>query len=190
MILSSFMVFLANNPVHSVLFLILTFCSCGAVLLMFHTEFFGLIFIIIYVGAIAILFLFVVMMLNVKFQKNSFLADNGTISVLIISTICFSVVSYLYNAVNQTFLHDNVSELTSTNQFSVKFNEIDQLINIEVLGQVLYNYYIIPFLLSGLILLVALLGAVVLTLKFSEIRKTQFVFRQLSRKDNFLTFFK
>jgi NADH:ubiquinone oxidoreductase subunit 6 (subunit J) len=70
LLLSSIFVFISKNPVHSVLFLILTFCNAAGILFLFNAEFLGLVFIIIYVGAIAVLFLFVVMMLNVKIYSS------------------------------------------------------------------------------------------------------------------------
>lgn len=182
LILSSFFVFLSDNPVHSVLFLILTFCNASSILILFNAEFLGLLFIIIYVGAIAVLFLFVVMMLNVKiysFQNLSILPFLFIGSLIIISQF------FLY--LKEIFFNFSV---TTGNQLFSYEHFIDNLTNIDVFGQALYNYYLICFLLAGLILLVAMIGAIILTLNFKSKRKNELVFRQLSRSDNFISFFK
>lgn len=160
---SSFLIFLSNNPVHSVLFLIFTIINSSIILFLFNAEFLGLIFIIIYVGAIAILFLFVVMMLNVKIVKLNFLSFIPLITVL--SFIGFFNILTLLDGL---FTEYNFLDITSYNIL------IDNLSNIDVIGQSLYNYYISVFLIAGFILLIAMIGAICLTLKFSSIRKSQF----------------
>lgn len=187
LILSGLMVAFSANPVESVLFLILTFFNAGAILVMFNAEFLGLIFIIVYVGAIAVLFLFVVMMLNVKIHENIFaklFSKNFRNSILALFFIYLvSVILFVY--LNSIFHSQNVN--TELNNSALLF---DTLNNIDVLGQVLYNYYLICFLVAGLILLVALIGAIVLTLRFNRVHKSQITSRQLARTDNFLSFFK
>ena len=184
--LSGLMVAFSANPVESVLFLILTFFNAGAILIMFNAEFLGLIFIIVYVGAIAVLFLFVIMMLNVKIHENIFsklFSKNfrNTIIALffvyLVSVVLFVYLKSIFHSQNLPLDMNNAALL------------IDSLNNIDVLGQVLYNYYLVSFLLAGLILLVALIGAIVLTLRFNNAHKSQIVSRQLSRRDNFLSFF-
>jgi len=179
LIISSVLVFISKNPVHSVLFLILTFCNASGILFLFNAEFLGLVFLIIYVGAIAVLFLFVVMMLNVKVYKTS--------------DIFFSLFFGGFILIVQTFL---ILEKTFSNSIfwvgNLPYtfeNYLDALNSIDVVGQGLYNYYLICFLLAGLVLLVAMIGAIALTLNFSSERKNEFVPRQLARSDNFLAFF-
>jgi len=170
------------NPVESVLFLILCFCNAAASLFLFNAEFLGLIFIIIYVGAIAVLFLFVIMMLNLKSQKEE---DN------LLQMLFVIFVSFL--AVLSTFLIGNIFK---TNSFSGLISQIDlnfltdNLNNIDIFGQILFNYYMSCFLLAGFILLIALVGSIVLTLRFSNTDDGQIVNKQLSRTENFLSFFK
>lgn len=187
LILSGLMVAFSANPVESVLFLILTFFNAGAILVMFNAEFLGLIFIIVYVGAIAVLFLFVVMMLNVKIHENIFVklfSKNIRNSILALFFIYLvSVILFIY--LNSIFHSQNVN--TEFNNSALLF---DALHNIDILGQVLYNYYLICFLVAGLILLVALIGAIVLTLRFNRVHKSQITSKQLARTDNFLSFFK
>ena len=182
LLLSSLFVLISQNHVHSVLFLILAFCNASGILFLFNAEFLGLVFIIIYVGAIAILFLFVVMMLNVKVysSSNSFYLPFLSLGGLILMLQTFLVLEKVFS--NSTFWTTNLP---------YNFNNyLDNLTSIDVLGQSLYNYYLVCFLLAGLILLVAMVGAIVLTLNFSSQRRNELVARQLSRSDNFLAFFK
>ena len=185
--LSGLMVAFSTNPVESVLFLILTFCIAGATLIMFNAEFLGLIFIIVYVGAIAVLFLFVIMMLNVKIHENIFYKlFNKNFSGAIIALFVLYLISLVLFVYLKSIFYSTGSLVEG--DVSVGFL-IDNLNNIDVLGQILYNYYIICFLLAGLILLVALVGAIILTLRFNNVQKSQLTHRQLSRTDNFLSFF-
>lgn len=182
LLLSSIFVLISKNPVHSVLFLILCFCNSAIILFVLNTEFLGLIFIIVYVGAIAILFLFVVMMLNVKVLSSE--NFNLFIPLLYSGAGILMFKGFVY--LDEIFPSKDV--LVSS--LDVTFTHyVDSLNNIDVLGQSLYNYYLSCFLLAGLILLVAMIGAIILTLNFSSQRKNEMPLRQLSRSDNFLTFF-
>ena len=183
---SGLLVSSAVNPVESVLFLILTFCNAAAILFIFNTEFLGLIFVIIYVGAVAVLFLFVIMMLNVKIQDQQSLSLNifkGSYVIRFFSVyLIFILIFLVFKSI--------FSDYRTIGDISTSILNFDSLNNIDVLGQFLYNYFLVSFLLAGLILLIALVGAIVLTLKFSSLQKGQLVYRQLSRTDNFLSFFK
>lgn len=175
------------NPVESVLFLILAFCISGAILFIFNAEFLGLIYIVVYVGAVAVLFLFIIMMLNVKVRENLiekiiYGKHNMFLFILFFSYPIFMLV---FLTLQSVFAGNSIANVT--------FNElflIDSLYNIDVFGQVLYNNYIVYFLFAGIVLLVALVGSIVLTLRFNKINKSQIVSRQLSRTDKFLSFFK
>jgi len=163
------------------------FFNAGAILVSFNAEFLGLIFIIVYVGAIAVLFLFVIMMLNVKIHENIFQR------LFVENKSRFVFLSFLFY-LSATILYIFIKSIVGTKEYFVNFGSnifgfVDSLNNIDVLGQVLYNYYLVSFLLSGLILLVALIGAIVLTLRFNNVHKSQLVSRQLARRDNFLSFF-
>lgn len=170
---SSCLVILAKNPVHSVLFLIVTFITSSLILLIFNVEFLGFLFLIIYVGAIAILFLFVVMMLSVKMQINLNLLQS-----LFALVFCFLAFNYLFFFF-QKFFFDNSKDVFG----SFLFNDWggDYSNNLMTFGQVLYNYYLIVFLIAGIILLVAVIGAVVLTLEHKYPKKAAVSLRQLSR---------
>lgn len=190
MVICSLLVVFSANPVESVLFLILTFFNAGTILFFFNLEFFGLIFIIIYVGAIAVLFLFVIMMLNIKLHSSIFGAFTFKNSLMY--AISFFLVYilllnlYLYFSISMPTLF----VMTPTDTQNVLLNSrLDNLTNIEVFGQVFYNYYLVYLPLAGFILLIALVGVIVLTLQFNKIKKVQIDSKQLSRTDNFVTFF-
>lgn len=175
-VLSGLLVILLQNPVHSILFLILAFSSSAIILFLFSVDFLGIIFILIYVGAIAVLFLFVVMMLNVKITK---LSDSYILPVLLL-IIFLLLTQFLLFFENIFYFH---------NQFMFNNNYFfDDLSNIDVLGQGLYNNFLICFLLAGVVLLVAIIGSISLTLKFQSYRKIAPVNRQLARSENFLSF--
>jgi len=176
LILSSIMVVAVSNPVNSVLFLILAFCMAAAISVMFGVEFLGLLFIIIYVGALAVLFLFVVMMLNVK--------TYSTKLTLVMPLVLFIILLIG----SQVFVYGSL--LFSSSYVPVVAAVVDPLGNLILFSQVLYNFFLGGFLIAGMILLLAMVGAIVLTLSFKSQRQTELAFRQLSRSNHFITFFK
>jgi NADH-quinone oxidoreductase subunit J len=169
---SSIFLLISNNSVHSVLYLILCFFHAAIILFIFNVEFLGLAFIIIYVGAIAVLFLFVVMMLNVK-EDNV----NVTLQEFLIP---FSFFVIFYLIVKNTFLNWDYS-------YFYFYSFFDNLTNINLLGQLLYNYCLIDILIAGFVLLVAIIGPVILTLTFAN-KKNIVAYRQLTRSENVITF--
>ena len=175
-IISAIMVTVSKNTVHSVFFLILDFISISCLFIMIGAEFLGMIMLIVYVGAVAVLFLFVVMMLNVAQQQNQWFnskENSGHIPIgLIISTIIFFE---LIIVVGGWKYKPELSE-PNTTQLS---NEIS---NTHSLGQVLYTDYIHVFQISGMILLVAMIGAIVLTFRQRAGVKTQSYIKQISRE--------
>lgn len=182
-----FLVCTAVNPIEGVLFLILAFFNAAAILFLFHAEFLGLVFIIVYVGAIAILFLFVIMMLNIKINNNRSIFALINANYLVIPAALFSFL------LGPCFIFSNVfnwEDLFILQQTTNPFLLIDSLNNIDIMGQALFNYYLVAFLLAGIILLIALVGAIVLTLRFNHSETGQLVNRQLARTDNTLSFFK
>ena len=178
---------LSINPISSIVFLILTFCNAAAILFFFNIEFLGVTFVIIYVGAVAVLFLFVVMMINVKLEESL-----SKINISFFLKFLYSVV--ICSLVGILLLFSILSIFSSQDLFLIKYANLqilfDTLYNIDVLGQSLYNYFLSCFLVAGLILFIALLGSIVLTLKYNSKLKTQIYSRQLSRSDKFLSFFK
>ena len=175
-VVSAIMVTVSKNTVHSVFFLILDFISISCLFIMIGAEFFGMIMLIVYVGAVAVLFLFVVMMLNVAQQKNQWFASEASsrhIPVgLIISVIIFFELIIVIGG--WKYKPDLFDINNSLNNFSIS--------NTHSLGQVLYTDYIHVFQLSGMILLVAMIGAIVLTFRKRSGVKTQSYLKQISRE--------
>ncbi|MDA9853689.1 NADH-quinone oxidoreductase subunit J [Candidatus Pelagibacter sp.] len=175
-VISAIMVTVSKNTVHSVFFLILDFISISCLFIMIGAEFLGMIMLIVYVGAVAVLFLFVVMMLNVAQQKNQWFASeasSGHIPVgLIISVIIFFELIIVIGG--WKYKPDLFDINNSANNFSIS--------NTHSLGQVLYTDYIHVFQLSGMILLVAMIGAIVLTFRKRSGVKTQSYLKQISRE--------
>ena len=175
-IVSAIMVTVSKNTVHSVFFLILDFISISCLFIMIGAEFLGMIMLIIYVGAVAVLFLFVVMMLNVAQQKNQWFSARVSakhIPVgLIISTIIFFELIIVIGG--WKYKPDLVS--------SMSLNIDSSISNTHAIGYVLYTDYIHIFQLSGMILLVAMIGAIVLTFRQRSGVKRQSYFSQISRE--------
>ena len=176
-VISAIMVTVSKNTVHSVFFLILDFISISCLFIMIGAEFLGMIMLIVYVGAVAVLFLFVVMMLNVAQQKNQWFNSESTSSShipvgLIISTIIFFELIIVVGGWKYK------PELSNLNTTQIS-NEIS---NTHSLGQVLYTDYIHIFQISGMILLIAMIGAIVLTFRRREGLKTQSYLKQISRE--------
>ena len=175
-IVSAIMVTASKNTVHSVFFLILDFISISCLFIMIGAEFLGMIMLIVYVGAVAVLFLFVVMMLNVAQQKNQWFASeesSGHIPVgLIISTIIFfELIIVIGGWKYKPDLFDLDNSISNSN-----------LSNTHSIGQILYTDYIYIFQISGMILLVAMVGAIVLTYRKREGVKIQSYLKQISRE--------
>ena len=175
-VVSAIMVTASKNTVHSVFFLILDFISISCLFIMIGAEFLGMMMLIVYVGAVAVLFLFVVMMLNVAQQKNQWFASEDSskhIPVgLIISTLIFVE---LIIVVGGWKYKPDLFDINNTIE-TVKVS------NTHSLGQVLYTDYIHVFQISGMILLVAMIGAIVLTFRKRAGVKTQSYIKQISRE--------
>ena len=175
-VVSAIMVTVSKNTVHSVFFLILDFISISCLFIMFGAEFLGMIMLIVYVGAVAVLFLFVVMMLNVAQQKNQWFAsqeNSGHIPIgLIISTVIFFELIIVIGGWKYK------PDLLEISNISVS----QDVSNTHSLGAVLYTDYIHIFQLSGMILLVAMVGAIVLTFRQRSGVKKQSYFKQISRE--------
>ena len=175
-IVSAVMVTASKNTVHSVFFLILDFISISCLFIMIGAEFLGMIMLIVYVGAVAVLFLFVVMMLNVAQQKNQWFASQSSsrhIPIgLIISTLIFFELIIVIGG--WKYKPDIFNINNSIETFKVS--------NTHSLGQILYTDYIHVFQISGMILLIAMIGAIVLTYRKRVGVKTQSYLKQISRE--------
>ena len=175
-VVSAVMVTVSKNTVHSVFFLILDFISISCLFIMIGAEFLGMIMLIVYVGAVAVLFLFVVMMLNVAQQKNQWFiskenSNHIPIGILISVIIFFELIIVIGGWKYKPDLFDQ-SNLSIVNDVS----------NTHSLGMVLYTDYIHIFQISGMILLIAMIGAIVLTFRQREGVKKQSYLKQISRE--------
>jgi NADH-quinone oxidoreductase subunit J len=175
-IISAIMVTVSKNTVHSVFFLILDFISISCLFIMIGAEFLGMIMLIVYVGAVAVLFLFVVMMLNVAQQKNQWFASSNTSKHIPIGVIISTIIFFELIIVTGGWKYkpDLLTSMSLT---------VDQNIsNTHSIGYVLYTDYILIFQLSGMLLLVSMIGAIVLTYRKREGVKKQSYFKQISRE--------
>lgn len=205
---SAIFVIYSTNTIYSAFFLILVFTNSTGLLLISEVEFLSIMLIIIYVGAITVLFLFVIMMLdvNVLIDKNKINNNFGYLPIIFLISFIFFLETFVmfskvfttyYHLLNNSFFYQKVSTLffcrtSMANTFEIFvdvkpflknfINQLDNITNIETIGQILYSYYSFFFLAAGIILLIALIGAVTLTKK--EKKKQNFkqnIYKQLSR---------
>ncbi|MEP0942203.1 MAG: NADH-quinone oxidoreductase subunit J [Rhizobiaceae bacterium] len=173
---SAFMVIAARNPVHSVLFLILAFFNASGLFMLMGAEFLALILIVVYVGAVAVLFLFVVMMLDVDFAELregflQYLPIGGIIAAILAIELVLVLGSYSIDADSARVAVQPIPDMAETS-------------NIKALGDLLYTRYIFFFQLAGMVLLVAMIGAIVLTLSHRPDVKRQNIADQVARDPN------
>ncbi|HEY5607186.1 MAG TPA: NADH-quinone oxidoreductase subunit J [Alphaproteobacteria bacterium] len=167
------MVISARNPVHSVLFLILAFFNAAGLFVLMGAEFLAMVLVIVYVGAVAVLFLFVVMMLDINFAELrqgflQYLPVGGLIGLVLFVELVLLFGSWVFGAGAGTFIASPAPPPS-------------QVTNTHALGRILYTDYIYLFQAAGIVLLVAMIGAIVLTLRRREGVRRQSVARQLSR---------
>jgi NADH-quinone oxidoreductase subunit J len=172
-IASAVMVIAAKNPVHSVLFLILTFVNASGLFVLLGAEFLAMILIVVYVGAVAVLFLFVVMMLDVDFVELregflKYLPVGAVVGVIFLAELLLVVGGWTIGSSPLGAITAPIPSLAGVS-------------NTEALGHVLYTRYIYYFQAAGLVLLVAMIGAIVLTLRHKEKAKRQNVADQVAR---------
>ena len=171
-IVATIMVTISKNTVHSVFFLILDFITVACLFIMIGAEFLGMIMLIVYVGAVAVLFLFVVMMLNVslpeiKKESSKYWSIGSFITIVVLLELLMIIGGWQYK--------DNLI-LSS----SIVLNQ--NISNTNLLGNILYTDYIYLFQIAGMILLVSMIGAIVLTYRKREGIKRQSYFTQISRE--------
>jgi NADH-quinone oxidoreductase subunit J len=171
-VVSAFMVIASRNPVHSVLFLILVFINAAGLFMLAGAEFLALILIVVYVGAVAVLFLFVVMMLDIDFAS----MRQGLLQYAPIGVVIGIILLLELLLVAGSFA---VSPHIGTGNVVPMPDGID---NTRALGQVIYTRYVFLFQAAGGVLLVAMIGAIVLTLRHKPNVKRQDAFKQISRK--------
>ena len=171
---SAFMVIAAKNPVHSVLFLILAFVNAAGLFVLLGAEFLAMILVIVYVGAVAVLFLFVVMMLDIDFAE----LRSGFMRYLPIGALIgFILLAELLLVFGSWVIAPGIASL----QAAPLPANVQALTNTRALGDVLYTRYIFAFQAAGMILLVAMIGAIVLTLRQRVGVRRQRIGAQLAR---------
>jgi len=168
---SAFMVIAVKNPVHAVLFLILAFFNAAGLFVELGAEFLAMILVVVYVGAVLVLFLFVVMMLDVDFAELragflKYLPIGATIGILLLVELILILAAWV-----------TAPEITA----QAPTPPISQISNTAALGQILYTKYVYLFEAAGMILLVAMIGAIVLTLQHKRDIKRQSIARQVER---------
>ena len=166
---AAFMVVASKNPVHSVLYLILTFFSAAGLFILMGAEFLALLIIMVYVGAVAVLFLFVVMMLDVDFVELkqgflSYLPVGALVAIILLLEMLMVGAAYFAGETKTVVVRDN------------------GVSNLEAFGQVLYTDYAGVFEAAGFVLLVAMIGAIVLTFRRKDSLRRQDITKQVSRE--------
>lgn len=165
---AAFMVVAARNPVHSVMYLILTFFSAAGLFILMGAEFLALLLVMVYVGAVAVLFLFVVMMLDVDFVE----LKQGFLSYLPMGALVAFILLLEMILVGAAYISGQ-TQTTAVQTYETS--------NIERFGEVLYTQYAGMFEAAGIVLLVAMIGAIVLTLREREGVRKQVVMDQMAR---------
>ena len=173
MIAAGCMVIAARNPVHSVLFLILAFFNSAGLFILLGAEFVAMILVIVYVGAVAVLFLFVVMMLDIDFSE---LREGMLQYVPIGVTIGAILLLELFLVLGAWVFSPETAELAAA-----KTPPPSELSNTEAIGQLLYTKYVYLFQAAGVVLLIAMIGAIVLTLRHKPGVKRQVIADQVAR---------
>jgi len=173
-IASAIMVIAARNPVHSVLFLILAFVNAAGLFVLMGAEFLAMILIVVYVGAVAVLFLFVVMMLDVDFAELrhgmlNYLPIGATVGVILLIELIFGVIGWV--------IAPGMSKA-----IAAPIPAASEVSNTQALGLVLYTRYVYFFEAAGVILLVAMIGAIVMTLSHKPDVKRQSIGQQSARR--------
>lgn len=175
-IVTGLCVITVRNPVHSVLFLVLVFVNISGLLILLQTDFLAMLFLLVYIGAIAVLFLFIVMMLNIKITPNN---DNFFRYIPIGSFFAIIFFVEIYLIIEQLYQQGHENTLTDIQ------NTLKGFSNVEVIGSVLYTFHVYHFIMAGIILLIAMIGAIVLTMENQSVVKRQHIFQQISRDSNY-----
>ncbi len=171
---SGVMVISSRNPVHSVLFLILAFFNAAGLFVLMGAEFLAMILVVVYVGAVAVLFLFVVMMLDINFVElrqgfNRYLPVGALIGLVLLAELVLVAGAWTV-----------VPEVNAT--AAAPIPPVEEVTNTTALGQVIYTRYVLAFQASGIVLLIAMIGAIVLTLRHRPDVKRQSIEAQNLRR--------
>ena len=172
-ITSSLLVIISKNPIHSVLFLILVFFNTSILFLFSNAEFLAMVVLIVYIGAVAVLFLFVIMMLDINITKLrqtflNYLPIGLFVGFIILLELFYVVSQSRLDFAQTSFIDNNISSQI--------------LDNTKIIGNILYTDYFLLFQISGIILLVAMIGAIFLTIRKREGIKKQNIYKQILKK--------
>lgn len=177
-IISAMLLINAVNPVHAVLLLILVFANIASILILLGAEYLALIYLVVYLGAILVLFLFVIMVLHIKLVETTTSEFNyGFINSFIIILLVSQFTYIMYS----TFQDASIGNVI----FNIELmNYLFSISNIQIIGLVLYNYYFISVIIVASILYIAMLGSIILTLESTKESRRQLRFEQVIRKTN------
>jgi len=170
-ILAGILVISSNNPIHSIFSLVLAFANVSFIMILLGVEFLGILFLIVYVGAIAILFLFVIMMLNIKLVE---LLDNAT------RYLPIGMIIGIFLLIEITILLQNIFPSSIDYIHTFQYTNIIHYTNLFALGEVLYQEFSVYIIIASVILLVAMLAGIILTLTHEESVKRQDLFTQIA----------
>lgn len=189
-ILSAIMTIIATNPVHSVFYLIFAFVNASALFFLLGVEFLAVIFLIVYVGAVAILFLFVVMMLNIKLVESTESSTRFLPITLILGIIFLFQASFLLENLSNTNLltSNSVSPWWFHQPYWDWIVNFVNFSNVQMIGQYLYTDYAALLLLSSMILLVAMVGAIILSLDHHRSIRRQDLYSQITTRSTIALF--
>lgn len=185
---SAGLVVAATNPIHSVLFLILLFCNAAGLLLLLEVEFLAMVFIVVYVGAIAVLFLFVVMMLNIQLAEQVESRSRYVPVATLVGALCAFELFLVVEGDLVPKLAGGAQSERISSPSPIPWIQMQNIwTNVEAMGQVLYTHFYLGTILAGIILLIAMLGAIVLTCSVHamqrgavQVRRQQ-IFEQVGR---------
>lgn len=184
LIITALMVLLSKNSINSIFFLILCFINSTNLLIINNIEYLAILFIIIYVGAIAILFLFVIMLLNIKtinIQNNNNILDNILILFLLIFLIIFQIFFFNYNFIPSIKLTEFYLDIISIKfiDWSLKYNNLNTF---NILGDYLYNFYYLEIILASFLLFIPMIGAITINVKKQNNLKKQNFYIQINNE--------
>lgn len=174
LLLSALMVITARNPVHSVLFLILAFFNAAGLFVMLGAEFIGMILVIVYVGAVAVLFLFVVMMLDINFSD----LRKGAFQYIPVGLVTGGILLFELVALYGSWMFSPKAAKNA----DLPISSFEGVENTQAIGMVLYTDYIVPFQIAGLVLFIAMIGSIVLTHRTRPGVRKQKVSEQQARR--------
>ena len=173
LLISVCMTVFVDNAVYAILFLVSAFFNVMNLLFLLEVDYLALLFVLIYIGAITVLFLFVVMMLKIKIDSKTSSKYIPVISIIVFSTLFINIL-----------IDNNIITIFTTNNLSLLnwFSIINEISNIKVIGQTMYTTYAFYFVLASIVLLIGIIGSIILSKRSNKnVRRYQLVYQQISR---------